>query len=413
MGWFDFIQRNQNLKEQQPVIELLQYDNNGNIDYNKILEAKQNTLPRKLSEHLLGRELTMDEQKINPKTNETELVTYRNFKPGFLNNFDAGLNENYYNDFAVNNLAPNANKTFATRLGEGLGSIAKILGTVGGDAYVAGTEGLDAAMKRQSYRTGDQLYRNALEAQNIDTSNIKGFIAPETFNRLIQAKQLQDNAKFRELYYKNQEQNQKDMMDFRQRQLEHQQKQDAFDNYIKSEKLKADKENKGTVNFNQITTVRKEIANIPAIKNNNEIKRQYDNVTNVYNAYKAGKLKANAADQAMITTLNKILDPTSVVRESEFARTAAGQSLLARIEGYANKITKGGGGLTNAEREDLYTAMQEMYNANQAEASAYIESYTDFANRYGINPADIMPRQYYQPIQTQSTTNNDPLGIRG
>ena len=252
MGWLDFMQRNKNLKEQQPVIELLQYDNDGNIDYNKILEVKQNAMPRKLSEHLLGRELTMDEQKINPKTNETELVTYRNFKPGFLNNFDAGLNENYYNDFAVNNLAPNANKTFATRLGEGLGSIAKILGTVGGDAYVAGTEGLDAAMKRQSYRTGDQLYRNALEAQNIDTSNIKGFVAPETFNRLIQAKQLQDNAKFRELYYKNQEQNQKDMMDFRQRQLEYQQRQDAVENALKARGLDI-QENKAKSDINKLS----------------------------------------------------------------------------------------------------------------------------------------------------------------
>jgi DNA-binding SARP family transcriptional activator len=76
-------------------------------------------------------------------------------------------------------------------------------------------------------------------------------------------------------------------------------------------------------------------------------------------------------------------------------------------------MTKGGGGLTNAEREDLYTAMMEMYKANEDEANAYIQSYTDLANRYGINPADIMPRQYYQSSQIQSTTNNDPLGIRG
>ena len=105
----------------------------------------------------------------------------------------------------------------------------------------------------------------------------------------------------------------------------------------------------------------------------------------------------------MVTTLNKILDPTSVVRESEFARTAAGQSLLARIEGYANKMTKGGGGLTDVEREDLYNAMMEMYRANEDEANAYIQSYTDLANRYGINPADIMPRQYYQSSQPAST----------
>jgi hypothetical protein len=318
MGWFDFMQRNQNLKEQQPVIELLQYDNNGNIDYNKILEAKQNTLPRKLSEHLLGRELTMDEQKINPKTNETELVTYKNFKPGFLNNFDAGLNENYYNDFAVNNLAPNANKTFATRLGEGLGSIAKILGTVGGDAYVAGTEGLDAAMKRQSYRTGDQLYRNALEAQNIDTSNIKGFVAPETFNRLIQAKQLQDNAKFRELYYKNQEQNQKDMMDFRQRQLEYQQRQDAVENALKSRGLDI-QENKITNGINKLSS--KDLStykdNLATLEDINAGLNLIDKNPNAYSLVK-GALPAwatNRIDPKGIQTRTQIDNITAVYRK--------------------------------------------------------------------------------------------------
>jgi hypothetical protein len=318
MGWFDFMQRNQNLKEQQPVIELLQYDNNGNIDYNKILEAKQNTLPMKLSEHLLGRELTMDEQKINPNTNETELVTYRNFKPGFLNNFDAGLNENYYNDFAVNNLAPNANKTFATRLGEGLGSIAKILGTVGGDAYVAGTEGLDAAMKRQSYRTGDQLYRYALEAQNIDTSNIKGFVAPETFNRLIQAKQLQDNAKFRELYYKNQEQNQKDMMDFRQRQLEYQQRQDAVENALKSRGLDI-QENKITNGINKLSS--KDLStykdNLATLEDINAGLNLIDKNPNAYSLVK-GALPAwatNRLDPQGIATRTQIDNITAVYRK--------------------------------------------------------------------------------------------------
>jgi hypothetical protein len=318
MGWFDFMQRNQNLKEQQPVIELLQYDNNGNIDYNKILEAKQNTLPMKLSEHLLGRELTMDEQKINPKTNETELVTYRNFKPGFLNNFDAGLNENYYNDFAVNNLAPNANKTFATRLGEGLGSIAKILGTVGGDAYVAGTEGLDAAMKRQSYRTGDQLYRNALEAQNIDTSNIKGFVAPETFNRLIQAKQLQDNAKFRELYYKNQEQNQKDMMDFRQRQLEYQQRQDAVENALKSRGLDI-QENKIKNGIDKLSS--KDLStykdNLATLEDINAGLNLIDKNPNAYSLVK-GALPAwatNRLDPQGIATRTQIDNITAVYRK--------------------------------------------------------------------------------------------------
>ena len=187
MGLFDFIQRNRNLKEQmpnideKPQIEVFQYDDNGNVDYTKTLNARQNSTPRSLKEHLFGRTMSIDEQTINPETKETELVTHTNFKPGFMNNLDQGLNENFYNNFSINNLMPNQNKSLATRFGEGLGSVAKILATVGGDAYTAGTQGLDAALRRQNYRTENQLYRNALERQGIDTSNINGLINGDMF----------------------------------------------------------------------------------------------------------------------------------------------------------------------------------------------------------------------------------------
>jgi hypothetical protein len=187
MGLFDFIQRNRNLKEQmpnideKPQIEVFQYDDNGNVDYTKTLNARQNSTPRSLKEHLFGRTMSIDEQTINPETKEAELVTHTNFKPGFMNNLDQGLNENFYNNFSINNLMPNKNKGLATRFGEGLGSVAKILATVGGDAYTAGTQGLDAALKRQNYRTENQLYRNALERQGIDTSNINGLINGDMF----------------------------------------------------------------------------------------------------------------------------------------------------------------------------------------------------------------------------------------
>lgn len=161
-------------------VEPLQIGQDGKIDYNKTLELKQNTTPRTLSEHLLGRNLTMDEQIVNPKTGETELKTYSNFKPGFLNNFDAGLRENYNNDLKIDNLLP-GKKDLSYRFGEGIGSIVKGLAGVAGDAYVAGTDGLKPALERQHYRTADRLYRNALQQQGVDTSNIQGLISDDLF----------------------------------------------------------------------------------------------------------------------------------------------------------------------------------------------------------------------------------------
>jgi len=54
----------------------------------------------------------------------------------------------------------------------------------------------------------------------------------------------------------------------------------------------------------------------------------------------------SAATQAVIFSFNKLLDEGSVVRESEFARTAEGQSLLSRLEGGVEQIEQGGAGVT-------------------------------------------------------------------
>ena len=99
----------------------------------------------------------------------------------------------------------------------------------------------------------------------------------------------------------------------------------------------------------------------------------------------------------VVTTLNKILDPTSVVRESEFARTAEGQSLLAKMEGYAKKMSKGGSGLTNNERLDLFNTMKLMYDASYTTYQNTVDVYTDMAKRYDINPADVIR---YKPTRT-------------
>ena len=56
-----------------------------------------------------------------------------------------------------------------------------------------------------------------------------------------------------------------------------------------------------------------------------------------------------AGSQAILISFNKLLDPTSVVRESEYARFASGQSALETLKGYADRLSKGGAGVTLEE----------------------------------------------------------------
>ena len=65
-------------------------------------------------------------------------------------------------------------------------------------------------------------------------------------------------------------------------------------------------------------------------------------------AFEDGTFEGNrvGSDQALIMTFNKILDPTSVVRESEFARTGQSQGAIDAAAGWFKKLVKGGSGLT-------------------------------------------------------------------
>ena len=58
-----------------------------------------------------------------------------------------------------------------------------------------------------------------------------------------------------------------------------------------------------------------------------------------------------AGSQAILISFNKLLDPTSVVRESEYARSATGQSALETLRGFVDKLSQGGAGVTLAELE--------------------------------------------------------------
>ena len=259
MGLFDFLQREQILNENAPNIKSIQMDAQGNV-YNSIepQTIKQNVLKRlanNVTNAIIGKpEKTTDSIGL-PRKDETGNVIVESSisnsprTGGFLRDLTEGYKENRTTPFSVNNLGEKRNNVY--RFGEGLGSFVRfaesplgrglitagMVGATGGNASDALAYGINTAMLNQQNRAKDRLYRNALEQQGIDTSNIKGYVTDDPFNRLIQAKQLQDNAKFRELYYKNQDQNQKDLMEFRKWQAEKEAEQNKIDNYYKEQQI--------------------------------------------------------------------------------------------------------------------------------------------------------------------------------
>ena len=93
-----------------------------------------------------------------------------------------------------------------------------------------------------------------------------------------------------------------------------------------------------------------------------------------------------AGSQAVLVTFQKILDPTSVVRESEYARSAAGQAALAQIQGAYERVQQGGAGVPVQELEKFAQMANQILQARAQEAAASRDQINAIAQEYGINP---------------------------
>ncbi len=139
-----------------------------------------------------------------------------------------------------------------------------------------------------------------------------------------------------------------------------------------------------------------------------ELRRQGGLMKTGLAAAKRGDLAAGS--QAVLVTFQKILDPTSVVRESEYARSASGQSLLARIEGAAEKIMLGGAGVPVTELEKYARLADEFMTGNDEHARSIRGRISSTAKRYKI-PEDVIFGNEEDAGKSIETLNTPEVGV--
>lgn len=136
-----------------------------------------------------------------------------------------------------------------------------------------------------------------------------------------------------------------------------------------------------TGNFEAESNLRKEFNGLQTVKDATAVRNSFQNINAAYSeALNAGTNKQSiaAADQALIISFNKMLDPTSVVREGEFARSTEGQSLIAQLEGRVQQALQGGVGLTDENRAQIVNLTRVLY-------ADYIKLHNDEAFQYRQN----------------------------
>lgn len=146
-------------------------------------------------------------------------------------------------------------------------------------------------------------------------------------------------------------------------------------------------------------------------ENAREMSRQANLIKSSYASIKSGGNRS-LNTQAIITSFNKILDPTSVVRESEYDRTAAGQSLLAQLQGKYDNIVSGGAGVTLATLEEASNiATRYLEGATQSVATQNKRAQA-MATQFGLNPDFVSSVGVIGSEGVDGNSNDpDPLGL--
>jgi hypothetical protein len=139
------------------------------------------------------------------------------------------------------------------------------------------------------------------------------------------------------------------------------------------------------------TSLRKEFNNLGPVKEYREVENKFNVMDK---AFAESKKTGNfvAIDQALITIYNKMTDPQSVVRESEYVRTPQDMAVMNRIKAAIARVGKGGR-LDPDTRQALMTMaskFREVYTGKYVELA---DEYRDYARGYGVDPEMVVSKK--------------------
>ncbi|KKN77241.1 hypothetical protein LCGC14_0362190 [marine sediment metagenome] len=142
----------------------------------------------------------------------------------------------------------------------------------------------------------------------------------------------------------------------------------------------------------QANTLRKEFNADPVVKNNEIISTQLGIIEQAFDQA-TNPLTSNesriASDQALVISFNKMLDPTSVVRESEFERTPLQAALLNRFLSQPDKAKKGGLAITDADRKAILDMAKRAARETSRRFNRAFDRFNNLANTFGVEPGKI------------------------
>lgn len=158
--------------------------------------------------------------------------------------------------------------------------------------------------------------------------------------------------------------------------------------------------------FKQEQDIRKDYINTPEVKAFNEMKTSFGQITAGLNA------KSAAGDLTAATKFMKLLDPGSVVRESELYLAMDATGVLDKMANYHNRLLRGEK-LTPSQREDFRNIANQLYKAAENTKLNYDKQYEEIARTNNLDPSKIIVNYKKTQPSTQPRNKADILKSYG
>lgn len=136
----------------------------------------------------------------------------------------------------------------------------------------------------------------------------------------------------------------------------------------------------------ELNRIQDNVRQDPDIKNFIEIRDGYERIET------GAELASGPGDLAMLFGYMKMLDPTSVVRETEFANAESALGYAQRILNIPSKFLQGTR-LTEEGRQFYVTAAQRLYQTKEVQYEKALNFYSNQLNTFGI-PTDLGVRDF-------------------
>jgi len=137
--------------------------------------------------------------------------------------------------------------------------------------------------------------------------------------------------------------------------------------------------------------LRKEFFALPAVKTFTESQRNLNVITDIRDRANSGEagIGTGVNDITLVYNFFKTLDPTSVVRESEFATVGQKMGLPSQITAAFQSVS-GGGFLPPEIRDELVKIASQFVTAQSQDVARLSDIYSGYATKMGIDPGLVV-----------------------